>query len=352
MQGPASETLNTVKELSNSFEKAKNFLIRKRMVVITGVQGSGKTFLAKSLANVLQNDGKILESNWMCNLNHLHKEPSGKADIIIIDNIFFELQSYEKFKETFDALDQFLNSVGEAYLIITIPSYTWAIHCYEFDTKFYKVHVDLDKREEIEKLSILQSLKTQYDLSSEQLKKLCELQNDLLVTSLDYLGFPALVSWMCKQRSVEKIEKCLCNPLQTIRDDISSLKKSRIEDRGKFLVLSYMCLKDGKIDVQNVDNNIFCFLKKKYAPQFQDNDLAKYCEGMVGYYLSTDVDGWYEFDLNVMNKIVFNSLVEDTRYTKSVKVNCKDDYFQYITKENTSCPCDEDTLYTDFVSLV
>lgn len=53
----------------------------------------------------------------------------------------------------------------------------------------------------------------------------------------------------------------------------------------------------------------------------------KYCEGMVGYYLLIGVDGWYEFDLNVINKIVFDSLVEDICYRKLVKVNCKDDYF-------------------------
>lgn len=34
-----------------------------------------------------------------------------------------------------------------------------------------------------------------------------------------------------------------------IRDDIFLLKKSRIEDVGKFLVLLYMYFKDGKIDV-------------------------------------------------------------------------------------------------------
>lgn len=34
-----------------------------------------------------------------------------------------------------------------------------------------------------------------------------------------------------------------------IRDEILLMKNGIIENKGKFLVLLYMCLKDGKIDV-------------------------------------------------------------------------------------------------------
>lgn len=73
---------------------------------------------------------------------------------------------------------------------------TWANHCYELDPKFNKVHVDLDKREEREKLTVLQFLKARYDVSSEVSAKLSELQNEILVASFVCIGFPALVLWM------------------------------------------------------------------------------------------------------------------------------------------------------------
>lgn len=46
-----------------------------------------------------------------------------------------------------------------------------------------------------------------------------------------------------------------------------------------------MCLKGGIIDIWNVDKIFFDYLKKKYVFKFEDRDLVKYCDGMVGYYL-------------------------------------------------------------------
>lgn len=345
MQETATETLSKVKEPTHLFDKAKTFLVQKKMVVISGVQGSGKTFLAKSLVHSLQKHGMKMDSIWICSLDQLHQTPSGKEDVFIIDGIFFELQLYENFKETLDALNNFLGSGKEMYIIITMPSYTWTSHCYELDHKFYNVHVDLDKREESEKLTILQFLKAQYNVSSEVSAKLSELQNDLLVASFACIGFPALVSWMCKQPSVENLEKCLNYPLQIMREEISLIKKAKpIGERGKFLVLSYMCLKDGKMDGQNVDRKLFDSLKKKYAPEFEDKDLAKYCEGMVGYYLLIVNDGCYEFDMNIVKKIVFVSLAKDS--TKFVKDNCKNDYLKYVIKKSY-CPRVMDNCYTE-----
>lgn len=100
MQQTATETSKQVQRPRDMFDKAKNFLIKKRMVVITGVQGSGKTFLAKSLANDLQEDGKIMNRSTICSINELQWGTSEKIDIYIIDEIFYELQLYEKFKET------------------------------------------------------------------------------------------------------------------------------------------------------------------------------------------------------------------------------------------------------------
>lgn len=346
MEKTDTETPNAVKTPTNVFHKAKNCLIQKRMVVITGVQGSGKTFLAKSLVNDLQTDGHKMNSVWICKLDQLQQVPSENVDIFILEELFDELQLYDKFKETLTALNTFLGNVKKAYLVITIPSFTWTNHFYEFDAKFDDVLVDLDRREESEKLTILEYLKEQNKVSSKVSEKLNELQNDLLVTSVDGIGFPALVSWMCKQQNLEIIEKCLCCPLQTIKDDISSIRNTKTaEDRGKFLVLAYMCLKDGTIDIQNVDKSFFYYLKKKYAPKFEDRDLAKYCDGMVGYYLLTYQDGCYEIDLNIIKKIVCDSLAEDGSFVEDNYRN------SYVTEEITFCPVD-DNAYLQFITLM
>lgn len=71
--------------------------------MITGVQGSGKTFLAKSLVSDLQRNGHILKSTWISNFSQLREEtetPLTKEDIFIFDEVFYELQIKETFKET------------------------------------------------------------------------------------------------------------------------------------------------------------------------------------------------------------------------------------------------------------
>lgn len=41
-----------------------------------------------------------------------------------------------------------------------------------------------------------------------------------------------------------------------------------------------MCLKDGRMDEQNVDQKLFYPVKKKYAREFENIDLVKY---LIGY---------------------------------------------------------------------
>lgn len=322
MQDTTKETARKEEKPACLFDRAKRLLIQNKMVVITGVPGSGKTFLAKSLVNELQKNGYKMKSVLICNLDQLQHVHSGNVDqlqrgpgeqvnIYIIDDIFHELQKHDQFAETLTALNEFLSHAGDTYFIITIPSCTLANNFDEFDIKFYKVLIDLDKRDKSEKLAILQSLQTQNDLSNDQLVNLNQLKNEILLSAFACIGFPALVSWMFKQTNVEKLEKCLYDPLKMIRDEISSIKNGTIEDKGQFLVLSYMCLKDGKINVQNVDENLFNFLKNKYAPKFDDKNLAEYSNGMVGHYLLSDADGCYEVDLNIIKKTVCDSLEED-----------------------------------------
>lgn len=137
MQETTNKTARKDEKPACLFYQAKMFLIQKKMVVITGVPGSGKTFLAKSLVNELQNHGYKMKSVLICNLDQLQQVHSGNVDqlqrgpgeqekIYLIDDIFHELQKHDKFVETLTALNEFLSHAGETYFIITIPSCTWA----------------------------------------------------------------------------------------------------------------------------------------------------------------------------------------------------------------------------------
>lgn len=72
-----------------------------------------------------------------------------------------------------------------------------------------------------------------------------------------------------------------------------------------------MSLKDGKMDVINFDKVMFDLLKNKYDFVFVDKKVEEYVRSMVGYYLLRNEDGSYVFDLDIMKKIVFVSVVKE-----------------------------------------
>lgn len=129
---------NRAEEQLNSFQQAR-CLNQKRMVVITGVRGSGKTFLAKSLVTDLKKNGTEMKSVWIYNTVDLLKYQTKairEFDVYVFDGIFYELQIDKHFEETINVLKEYSNSTKNPYFTFTIPSYIWRKHsrCQEFDT--------------------------------------------------------------------------------------------------------------------------------------------------------------------------------------------------------------------------
>lgn len=321
--------------------------------MITGVQGSGKTFLAKSLVSDLQRNGHILKSTWISDFSQLREEtetPLTKEDIFIFDEVFYELQIKETFKETLNALKKIVAENQKPYVILTVPSYNWEKNSTEFKANFDWVHINLDERDKIEKRVILQSLLKRYDVPGEQANVICKLESDLLKAHFNSIGFPALISWICKQSSDESVKKILNAPLKSISDKIDSLKNSsKVEESGKYLILAYMSLKNGKMDVDNIDKKLFDSLRKKYVREFVEDDLDNHVKSMEGNYLKRNGDRCYEFDSNIMKKIVLVSLAKDC--TLFVKVNYENDCLKHIIPKDL-CPDDMDTIYAECFTTI
>lgn len=314
------------------------------MVVITGVQGSGKTLLAKELAaDLKKKETKIV---WISNIIELIQNQTkllGEFDIYVFDGIFYEIQMDEKLEDTIKAAKEYSKKPEHPYLIYTIPSYIWQKHsrCNEFETWLGEVRVDLDKRSESEKRNILKFLMNRYDVSRELAVRICKLQNTLLKEVSKSIGFPALISWMCNQASEDDVEKILASPLQSMSKAVYSLQR---KDSGKYLILAYMSLKDGKMDVTNLDKAMLDSLKKKYDSAFVDKKVEEYARSMVGYYLLRNEDGSYAFDLDIMKKIVLVSVAKENALF--VQMCCGNDYQKYITPTE-SCPKDIDPIYAE-----
>lgn len=105
-----------------------------------------------------------------------------------------------------------------------------------------------------------------------------------------------------------------------------------------------MSLRDGKIEVDDFDKGLFKDLKNKYASEFWDKDMEKYARSMVGHYLLSNEDGSFEFDSNILKKIVFVSVAKDN--TLFVQMNCTNEYLKYVMPTE-SCPPDMDTIYAE-----
>lgn len=89
------ESENKTETQTRSFKEAMDILSVKRSILIIGVQGSGKTFLAKSLVSNLKKNEIVMKSTWISNFSQLRQEtmkPIMKEGVFIFDEVFYKIQ--------------------------------------------------------------------------------------------------------------------------------------------------------------------------------------------------------------------------------------------------------------------
>ncbi|XP_078341352.1 uncharacterized protein LOC111106656 [Crassostrea virginica] len=307
----------SAKETHVSFEKAKHYLEEKNRVVITGVQGTGKTFLAESLVSELEKEIRKLKKMWISSLSQLLEEKSKttrNAYLYILDDIFYELQLEAEFHETLTIVNDFLKKSTEICIIITMPSYIWRKHIALFSKAgLDDVHIDLNERNDSEKRSIMKQLMSQHIINPNNASLFSKAENLLLGKTLfKTIGFPAVISWICKKPQEVEAWELLSNPLQKMSEEIEELKQShKTNERRKYVILSYITFHDGILDQSDVDTPLLHSLIEMFAPGFQEEDLNQYAKGMVGEYLMEIKEGVYKIDLNIWTKLVFVSVAKE-----------------------------------------
>nr|XP_022301988.1 uncharacterized protein LOC111109988 [Crassostrea virginica] len=337
----AVESEHKADKSNKSFHQAKKILDEHNRLLITGVQGAGKTYLAKSLVAELGKKGKKMEKVWISNLTQLRAKQNKQSpeDIFILDEIFYELQTNSRVMETFKALQSFLESSVKKTVLITMPSYIWNKYKDTFtQARLDEVHIDLNHRNTSEKRSILRYFMKQYAISKGEADRICRAENVLLEDpDPKSIGFPALISWLCNTPSKENIKTLISHTLSAMSREVNEMKDSGDKQkRGMYLILAYMALRNRDLDVNDIDENLFGELREKFEPDYDITDVESDAEKMViNHFLLKNGNGNYEFNLNIMKKIVFVSVAEGTS-TVFVQTLCENDnYLRYIlSKEN------------------
>ena len=338
-----------VKEANYSFQKAKNYLEEKKRVVITGVQGTGKTYLAESLVSDMEEKRRKLKKMWISSFSQLLKEkskPTRNVDLYILDDLFYELQLDSEFHETLRIVNDFMTNIAEKCIIITVPSYIWRKHIALFSKAgLDDVNIDLNDRDDSEKRYIIKSLISQHHIHPENANQLRKFENCLLgKTPFKTIGFPAVISWICKTPQEDIDVRLLNNPLQKMSEEIEELKQShKISKCSKYVILSYITFHDGVLDEGDLDTLLLHSLIEMFAPGFQEEYLKQYVKDMIGKYLLEIREGVYKIDFNIWSKLVFVSVAkENLRFAEEKYKNSR----RHIINEK-DCPYDMDKAYPE-----
>ena len=322
--------------------------------MITGVQGTGKTFLAESLVSDMVKNRRELREMCISNFSQLLEEqskPARNVDLYILDDIFYELQLESKFDENLKVVNDFMNYVVEKYMIITVPSYVWRKHITLFSKAGLKdVQIDLNERDISEKRYIMKQLMSKHYIHPENARRLYTSENLLLGKApFKTIGFPAVISWICKKTEEEAVDNMLVNPLQKMSEEIEKLKQSNeIKECSKYVILSYITFHDGVLDINDMDTTLLHSLTEMFARGFQVSDLKQYVKDMLGEYLLEIRDGVYKIDLNIWSKLVFVSVAkENLRFAEE---NYKNSLRHIINVKD--CPKDMNEAYPEcFIKL-
>ena len=284
--------------------------------MITRVQGTGKTYLAEYLVSDMEKTKEKLRKLWISSFSQLLKEtskPTRNVELYILDDIFYELLLEADFHQIVTVVNDFMNNFAEICIIITMPSYIWRKHLALFsNTVLNSVQIDLNERDDVEKRFIIKQLISQHIINPTKAKWLSDSDNILMgKTPFTTVGFPAVISWICKKTQEEVYDRLLNNPLKKMSEEIEELKQShKVEICGKYVILSYVTFHDGVLDQSDMDTPLLHSLIEMFAPGFQEKDLKQYAKDMVGEYLLEIREGVYKIDLNIWSKLVFVSVAK------------------------------------------
>ena len=251
----------------------------ERFVVITGIQGAGKTFLAERLYEKCIDCEKV----WIRQLNQFPEEVDQNGRIsYFLDDLFYELQSEEEVKEVKNKIDNLYERTivgGRGQIILIITSLIWRTHESLFRERKYHNLIDLDQlcskdREDILKFhmnlnNIVLGSKKSDDPPCSMVVKHKDYNRFSKDSNQDFdshvkrgIGIASSIALFCQYRNRNFVpEHFSRTPLSWLHyywtDEIN------VNWTGTTVILALMAIQNEELDVNKIDQMCLTKIKEK-----------------------------------------------------------------------------------------
>ncbi|XP_053385558.1 uncharacterized protein LOC128550463 [Mercenaria mercenaria] len=342
---------------TNSFNEAYEKLHQKRIVVLKGNPGEGKTTMSRMLAREVGN-GKCVNlstpSDWR-NVNvteHI---------VIIIDDIFgasvLDVNEFRRWHKVLTEIETAVQTKGnKLHIIVTSRNYILnealqRMYCPTFFTDENTVKLSSEQLSYSEKKDILECHLNMEgrECSKEFVQKCVQCRKESAAESQSFpIGFPECARLFCQRKDLyQKGHKFFQQPLHFIKEHIRTVfGEDELTFLAYFLVWAQenqeLSIQDIELPIHVTPDSVISVIKSlQFSPE--------HCLRKIGQCLIEHRDGFLNFDNNTgmyqfSHKVIADvvGLIAFERNTTAALTSCDFDFaMRYIRTEQTQ----QDTLY-------
>ena len=303
----------------------------ERFVVITGIQGAGKTFLAECLYEKCIDSEKV----WIRHLNQFPKEVDQNGRIsYFLDDLFYELQSEEEVKEVKNKIDALYERTvvkGNGQIILTITSLIWRRHASLFNERKYQNCIDLDQLciedcEDILKFHMSNIVPAEYadsgDPSCSIVTEYKEIRNVVLKDrNPDFkglvadrgIGMASSIALACQFQNRNYSKENISRIIKTSLSWVHSYWKKIIDENwtGTTVMLALMAIQNEKLERNRIDQICLIKIKEIEGVQNMESFPSEKLEELEKkrFIEKTDYDK-YRFRISTDKKVLLRMILQ------------------------------------------
>ncbi|XP_062598348.1 uncharacterized protein LOC134259760 [Saccostrea cucullata] len=313
-----------------SFSRAQRALRTERFVVITGIQGAGKTYLAKRLCDEWLTEEKCV---WVTDPNAFTVLSNFESPFVL-DDLFHELMSEDKVREIKEKIDSLYENVvakRNGRIILTITSLIFRRNRSIFEERKYTNIINLDNLSLLDREEILQ-----FHLNTNKIAKQNSTKQNpsVLLKDQDFklmvefnipgsfetlvekgIGYTAVIALYCKLYGQKEFrDQCgrfMKTPMSWLRQYLRDmLDEMNLDRKMEAIALSLLALHGGKLTFSNLNT---AMVEKLTGLENVNSNWKENLQQTFNNLRSTFVDeneGLYSFQVPIVMKVLLRIICE------------------------------------------